>query len=327
MDEIVVADIGGTHARFAIAGLENGKILSLSSPVTLATAEHPSFQIAWEVFGDRLGRPLPRAAAIAIAAPIRTDFIKLTNNPWIVRPSQIPKKLGVDRHILINDFAAVAHAVALVDDDQLMHIAGPEVPLPHTGVISVIGPGTGLGVAVMVRNDGQSQVLATEAGRCDFAPVDAVEDRILQTLRAKHGRVSVERVVSGPGLRTIFEVLSEMENRAMPAGDDKALWSMALDGRDSIATAALDRFFMALGSVAGDIALTHGPGAVVLAGGLGLRLAEHIPHSGFADRFVSKGRYRGLMESLSVKLITHPEPGLLGAASAFTTKHSSGRQT
>ncbi len=115
MNEIVVADIGGTHARFAIAEIEHGKILSLSSPVTLATADHPSFQIAWEIFGEQLGRTLPRAAAIAIAAPIRTDLIKLTNNPWIVRLSQIPEKLEVDRHVLINDFAAVGHAVALVD--------------------------------------------------------------------------------------------------------------------------------------------------------------------------------------------------------------------
>lgn len=107
----------------------------------------------------------------------------------------------------------------------------------------------------------------------------------------------------------------------MPLGNDKALWSMALAGENSIAIATLDRFLQALGAVAGDISLTHGPGPVVLAGGLGLRLAKHINKSGFADRFVSKGRYRALMESLPVKLITHPEPGLLGAAAAFTIEY------
>lgn len=321
MAEIVVADIGGTHARFAIAEIEHGEIVSLTPPITLATADHPSFQIAWEIFGESLNRPLPRAAAIAVAAPINGELINLTNNPWMIRPRQIPTKLGVDRYTLINDFAAVAHAVALVGSEQLMHIAGPDVALPQSGVISVIGPGTGLGVAALVCKHGKTQVLATEAGHCDFAPRDAVDDRILQTLRAKHGRVSVERVVSGPGLRSIFEILSDMENRSMPLGDDKALWTMALEGRDSIAIAALDRFFLALGSVAGDIALSHGSSAVVLAGGLGLRLVDHISSSGFADRFVSKGRYRGLMESLSVKLITHPEPGLLGAAAAFIDEH------
>ncbi|MEO9599658.1 glucokinase [Parasphingorhabdus sp.] len=321
MTEIVVADIGGTHARFAIAEIEGGEIASLSAPVTLATADHPSFQIAWEVFGEQLRRPLPKAAAIALAAPIQSDMINLTNNPWIIRPPQIPAKLGVDRYTLVNDFAAVAHAVALVGEDQFMPITGPDAPLPASGVVSVIGPGTGLGVAALVCEGGKAQVLATEAGHNDFAPHDAVEDRILQALRTKHGRVSVERVVSGPGLRTIYEILSAMENRAMPAGDDKLLWQMALAGEDSIAIAALDRFFLTLGSFAGDIALTHGAKAVVLAGGLGLRLADHIKTSGFADRFASKGRYRGLMESLPVKLITHPEPGLLGAASAFIQEH------
>mgnify|MGYP003639497349 CR=1 FL=1 len=137
-------------------------------------------------------------------------------------------------------------------------------------------PGTGLGVAALVFKNGRAQVLPSEGGRCDFAPLDAVEDRILQNLRAKHGQVSVERVVAGPGLRAIFEVLCEMEGRAMPPGDDKALWSLALAGKNSIAIAALDRFFQALGAVVGDISLTHGPGPVVLAGGLGLRLAKHI---------------------------------------------------
>ena len=321
MGEIVVADIGGTHARFAIADIENGEIASLTPPTTLATADHPSFQIAWEVFGEQLDRPLPRAAAIAVAAPINDELINLTNNPWIIRPPQIREKLAVDRYTLVNDFAAVAHAVAMVGPDRFRHITGPETQLPQFGVISVIGPGTGLGVAALVCENGKFQVLATEAGHCDFAPRDAVEDRILQTLRAVHGRVSVERIVSGPGLRAIFEVLSEMENRPMPLGDDKALWKLALEGKDSIAIAALDRFFLTLGTVAGDIALAHGAGAVVMAGGLGLRLTDHIAASGFADRFTSKGRYRGLMESLPVKLITHPEPGLLGAAAAFIQEH------
>ncbi len=321
MAEIVVADIGGTHARFAIAHVENGEIASLSAPITLATADHPSFQIAWEVFGEQSGRTLPAAAAIAVAAPINAELINLTNNPWIIRPPQICEKLGVDHYTLVNDFAAVAHAVAMVDAGQFKHITGPDIPLPRSGTISVIGPGTGLGVAALVCNDDDMQVLATEAGHCDFPPLDAVDDRILQALRAKHGRVSVERVISGPGLRTIFEILSEMENRPVPLGDDKTLWKLALEGKDSIAIAALDRFFLSLGSVAGDIALSHGSAAVVLAGGLGLRLVDHISSSGFADRFTSKGRYRGLMESLPVKLITHPEPGLLGAAAAYIQEH------
>lgn len=316
MMEIVTADIGGTHARFAIATLESGRVVDMSTPLSMATSDHASLQTAWQAFAAGLGRSLPRAAAIAIAAPVRGSTIKLTNNPWVVRPAQLAEQLGVDTHVLINDFEAVAHAVGAVDDSQFMHVAGPDLPLSN-GMISVIGPGTGLGVAALLRTPSHSHVIATEGGHTDFAPLDGIDDRILAHLRAKYTRVSVERVVAGPGLRAIWEVLAAMEGREMPRGDDKSLWSMALAGSDSLAAAALERFCLALGSVAGDIALTHGPGPVVLAGGLGQRLAKQLPTSGFADRFVAKGRYRSMMEALPVKLIRHPEPGLFGAAAAY----------
>lgn len=314
--EIVTADIGGTHARFAIATIEDGRVRGLSNPQSLVTSDHASLQTAWQAFAGTLGAPLPRAAAIAIAAPVRGAVIKLTNNPWVVKPALIPEQLGVDTHVLLNDFEAIAHAVGAVDETDFMHVTGPDTPLSE-GIVSIIGPGTGLGVAALLRTPTHSHVIATEGGHSDFAPLDAIDDRILAHLRAKYTRVSVERVVAGPGLRGIWEVLAGMEGRDVPRVEDKALWTMALEGSDSIAAAALERFCMVLGSVAGDIALTHGPGPVVLAGGLGQRLASHLPTSGFAERFVSKGRYRSLMEALPVKLIKHPEPGLFGAAAAY----------
>ncbi|WP_298017466.1 glucokinase [uncultured Parasphingopyxis sp.] len=315
--EIVTADIGGTHARFAIATIEGGRVAALGEPVKLATADHASLQTAWEAFGRTLGRDLPRAAAIAIAAPIRGTVIKMTNNPWTVQPAQLDRQLGLDSHVLINDFAAVAHAVGSAGPEHFIPVTGPDEPLPNDGVVSVIGPGTGLGVAQLVRRGGRNIVIPTEGGHSDFAPLDGIEDRVLARLREQHGRVSVERVVAGPGLRTIYAVLAEIEGREMPQGDDRALWTAALDGSDSLAAAALERFCQCLGAVAGDIALTQGPGPVVIAGGLGLRLADALPQSGFAERFAAKGRYQSLMRSLPVKLITHPEPGLYGAAMAF----------
>ena len=319
--EIVVADIGGTHARFALAEVSNGHVVHLGDPVKMATADHASLQTAWEAFGEIVGEALPKAGALAIAAPIRGEVIKLTNNPWIVRPGLIPEKLGLETHVVLNDFSAVAYAVGEVGDTHLQHLAGPDEALPKEGIVSVVGPGTGLGVAALYRKDGHSDVLATEGGHADFAPLDGIEDRILARLRAKHMRVSVERVVSGPGLRAIYETLAEIEGRDMPQGDDRELWTAALESRDSLAAAALDRFCLCLGAVAGDIALMHGPGPVVIAGGLGLRLAESLPHSAFSERFIAKGRYQGLMQTLPVKLITHPQPGLLGAAAAFAQEH------
>jgi glucokinase len=200
MTEIVAVDIGGTHARFAIAEVEGGRVASLGSICTLKTAEHASLQTAWEEFGERLGKPLPRIAGIAVAGPVQGEVLKLTNNPWVIRPAMVPEKLGVDRFTLVNDFGAVAHAVAQLDDTHFRHVCGPEKPLPRDGVVSIIGPGTGLGVAQLLHRDGGYHVIETEGGHIDFAPVDSLEDQILSQLRKRYRRVSVERVASGLGL-------------------------------------------------------------------------------------------------------------------------------
>ncbi len=319
--KLVAVDIGGTHARFAIAEVDGGRVVSLADPVTLKTAEHGSFQLAWEAFAAGQPMPLPRAAGIAIAAPIAGEVIKLSNNPWIIRPALIPERLGVDAWTLINDFGAIGHAVAQVPDSDFVHLCGPDGPLPDRGMLTVCGPGTGLGVAGVFRHAGGYHVVETEGGHMDFAPLDGIEDALLRHLRKTFNRVSVERIVAGPGIVAIYETLAAIEGRAVARMDDKAIWARALDGSDSLATAALDRFCLALGAVAGDLALTHGPTGVVIAGGLGLRLKDQLLRSGFGERFVAKGRFRNLMAGIPVKLITHPQPGLYGAAAAFAQEH------
>lgn len=314
---LVTADIGGTHARFALAEVADGRVASLSQPVTLKTTDHASLQTAWEAFGAQLGRPLPRAAAIAVASPIGGEVIKLTNNPWVIRPALIGKRLGVDRHVLINDLGAVSHAVAQAAPDTFIHLCGPAEPLPDTGVITICGPGTGLGVAQILRTAERYHVIETEGGHVDYAPLDAIEDAIVQRLRAQFTRVSAERIVAGPGILPIYETLAGIEGRPATLRDDKAIWTAALDGSDSLANAALDRFLLALGAVAGDLALAQGAKAVVIAGGLGYRLKDQFAQSGFAKRFTAKGRFQSLMAGIPVKLIVHPEPGLFGAAAAF----------
>ena len=320
MTEIVAVDIGGTHARFTIAEVSNGRVQRLGEEVTLKTHEHASLQTAWEEFGARLGRDLPPAAGIAVAGPVQGEVLKLTNCPWLIRPALIPEKLGVDRYALVNDFGAVAHAVAQVEEGSFRNVCGPDRPLPEDGVISIVGPGTGLGVGQLLRRDGRYHVIETEGGHIDFAPLDTLEDAILHQLRKRYRRVSVERIASGPGLANIHDALAAIEHRSVQSRDDKELWAAALAGTDSLAAAALDRFCLSLGAIAGDMALAQGASAVVIAGGLGLRLADHLPRSGFAARFIAKGRFERRMDDMPVKLITHPQPGLLGAAAAFATE-------
>ena len=319
--ELVTADIGGSHARFALADVEGGQVRKLGDAVTLKTVDHASLQTAWETFGEQLGRTLPRAAAIAVACPVTGEMLKLTNNPWIIRPAMVAQGLGVDRITLINDFGAVGHAVVQVGREHLRYLCGPDIPLPEEGVISIVGPGSGLGVAHVLRREGHNHVIECEGGHMDYAPVDGIEDVILARLRERYGRVSVERVVSGPGLANIYEALVAIEGRGVQARDDKALWTAALSGADGLAVAALDRFCLILGSVAGNIALAHGANAVVIAGGLGARIAELLPRSGFSGRFTAKGRFEKMMSAMPVKIIIHPQPGLFGAAVAFAAEH------
>ena len=317
MRPIVTADIGGTHARFAIATIDGGRVVELGEPVTLRTSELASFQTAWEEFGRRAGTALPNELAMAFAGPVGGEMLKLTNNPWAIRPALMSEQLGVERFLVANDFGAVAHAVAAFEPSDFSHICGPDVPLPAEGVITIVGPGTGLGVTALLRHAGHYDVIETEGGHVDFAPLDSLEDKILAELRKSFRRASVERLVSGRGLVNFYEALGAIEDRPLEIHDDKALWAAALDGSDSLAVAALDRLCLTLGAVAGDMALAQGATALVIGGGLGARLADHLPHSGFRDRFIAKGRFERRMDEMPVKLITHPQPGLFGAAVAF----------
>ena len=321
MRTIAVADVGGTHARFALAPIEGGRVVSLDEPITLKTADYASFQTAWEDFGRRKAIDLPKELAIAFAGPVGGEVLKLTNNPWVIRPALMKERLGVERFTIVNDFGAVAYAVATLPPEDFCHICGPGRALPDQGVITIVGPGTGLGVAALLKKGEGYEVIETEGGHVDFAPLESFEDKILEHLRRSFRRVSVERVAAGQGLWNLYEALGAIEGRDLTFHDEKELWAAALAGTDSLANAALDRLFLTLGAVAGDMALAQGAVAVVIAGGVGLRLADYLPRSGFRDRFIAKGRFERRMDDMPVKLITYEQPGLFGAAAAFAKEH------
>jgi glucokinase len=186
-------------------------------------------------------------------------------------------------------------------------------------VVSILGPGTGLGVAQLLLDEKSYQVVETEGGHVDFAPLDPFEDALLHRLRRQFLRVSIERIVSGPGLAQIRDALPGAENApALP--DDQALWTAAISNSDPFSRAALEKFCLCFGSIAGDIALIQGAEAIVLGGGLPPRIAHMLPSSGFAQRLTAKGRYAEMMANLPVWMIAHPQPGLFGAAAAFAAQ-------
>ena len=233
--QIVAADIGGTHARFALAELSPGERPRLGEMRQYRTRECAGLGEAWAKFERDSGGALPRAAAIAVAAPIEGEVLTFMNSAWRIERHAIAGDLGLDRLTLLNDFGAVAHAVSVAAPGELEPIAGPGA-LPPDGIASVIGPGTGLGVAILDRRHGRVAVIETEAAHIGFCPLDPEEEELADALTARYGRASVERVVSGPGLIDIYRFLGGGDWDPNQAG---TLWEAAIDGADPIAGKAL----------------------------------------------------------------------------------------
>ncbi|WP_323810476.1 glucokinase [Sphingobium baderi] len=320
MTDIVAADIGGTNARFARAKLDAQGVPTLGEIRKYKVADFSSLQACWAAFAAEEGGGLPKAASIAFATAIGRDVIKLTNSNWVIRPDTLDEELGLDQMRLVNDFEAVAYAVTRLPPENLPLLFGEDRPFPADGGVTVIGPGTGLGVAMIAYDDGVPHVIATEGGHLDFAPLDTMEEKILAYLRDKFLRVSVERIVSGPGLNNIYKAMATIGHERILLMEDAELWQAALEDSDPFARAAFDRFCLCYGAVAGDLALAHGPHAVVLAGGLTQRMRDLLPPSGFHSRFTAKGRFESLMKSVPIRLALHDEIGLFGAAAAFREK-------
>ncbi len=310
---IVAADIGGTHARFAIAEIAGGRC-ELGTPVTLKSADFEGLEAAWAALPALFGHALPNAAAIAVAAPIAGDVLAFVNNDWKIQRAGLAGRLGLERLTLLNDFGAMAHGVATLGHAWTEHLFGPDVPLPLDHPVSVIGPGTGLGSAILLRRGGRVEVVETEAAHIAFAPLDAVEEAMMPALRQMYGRVSSERLVSGPGLAAIRAAL---DREAAPMSDAD-LWAAALAGEMD----AFNRFAMIYGAVAGDIALAHGAMGVGIVGGLSNRAKTRLRASGFHARFIDKGRYGARMQQIPVRLVTHMHTGLVGAAAAFAQEYA-----
>ncbi|TBR14588.1 MAG: glucokinase [Lysobacter sp.] len=314
----LVADIGGTNARFALADLDLSGT-PLRDVQTLRCADFASLQHACEHYLAMVGAR-PAQAAIAVACPVNTDEIRLTNRAWSFSRNELERVLGLDRLLMLNDFGAVAWAIPGLQPDDVVHLYGPAT-LPAPSPITVIGPGTGLGVALLVDDAARGwRVIETEGGHATFAPVIEEERLIARWLDSLHGRTSNERVLCGTGLAQIDAVIRQPDR---PAGvapvlrDPAEVVSLALEGFDASARRALARFCAILGGVCGDAALMHGARSVMIAGGIVPRFVPFLRSSAFRERFLAKGRFAAYLESVAIHVVTHAQPGLLGAAVAL----------
>ncbi len=319
-DLALIADIGGTNARFALTDLAAPEIRVIE-PRALAGAEFASLQHAAEHYLAAVDVQ-PRRAAFAVASPVDHDEIRLTNRAWSFSRAELQAKLGFDELRMLNDFGAVAWAVPALGAEDRVHLYGP-LRAPMRGPVTVIGPGTGLGVGLLVGSDAKGwQAVETEGGHVSFAPIGDEEHVVARWLDARFGRASTERVLSGDGLSHIAAAIGgthggPRDGRNVPLRDPAEIVAAALDGHDVVARRTLARFCSVLGSVAGDTALIHGARTVVIAGGIVPRFIPFLRSSAFRERFLAKGRFSTYLEAVTIEVVVHSHPGLLGAAVAL----------
>lgn len=316
----LIGDIGGTNARFALTdpGAETPRVLEARS---LPTADFASLQHAAEHYLAGVDAQ-PARAAIAVASPVNADEIRLTNRAWSFSRSELQAALKLDELRLLNDFGAVAHAVPAIGPDARVTLHGA-FDAPLHGPVTVLGPGTGLGVALLTGSIEHGwHVVETEGGHVSFAPLGDEELGIARWVSARYGRCSTERLLSGPGLSHIDAALrgadsAPADGRKPDLRDPRIIVDGALDGHDRDSRRALARFCAVLGSVAGDAALIHGARTVMIAGGIVPRFVPFLRTSAFREKFLAKGRFASYLESVAIHVITHEHPGLLGAAMAL----------
>ncbi len=316
----MIADIGGTNARFALTDLGASEI-GIIEPRTLAGADFASLQHAAEHYLSEVNVQ-PRRAALAVASPVDQDEIRLTNRAWSFSRAELQRTLGFDELRMLNDFGAVAWAVPALGAEDRIHLYGP-THAKMRGPVTVIGPGTGLGVGLLVGSEADGwRAVETEGGHVSFAPIGDEEHVVARWLDARFGRVSTERVLSGDGLSHIAAAIGgthggPRDGRALPLRDPAEIVAAAIHGHDVVARRALARFCSILGSVVGDTALIHGARTVMIAGGIVPRFIPFLRSSAFRERFLAKGRFSTYLEAVMIEVVVHSHPGLLGAAVAL----------
>lgn len=319
-ENVLLGDIGGTNARFALG--QRGT-LHFDHVEKLNGHDFASLDTAIAEYFSRLPADYtpPRSACLAIAAPVDGDRITMTNLSWSFSIDALRESLGLDRLLVVNDFKAVARAIPELTGDKLQAIGGGQRK-SHAPAV-VLGPGTGLGVSALVFAGDKPIAIQTEGGHIGFAPSDPIEMRVLKRLWDKYDRVSVERVVSGPGLVNLYEALAAISKSSITPLRPEQVSERALAGTCKICVEALNRFFGILGSVAGDLALAVGAeGGVYIAGGIVPQMLDEIRASDFRARFESKGRFSQYVANMPTLVVTEPSPGLIGCAALFSDAHS-----
>lgn len=310
-ERVLVADIGGTHARFALAAIDNA-VVSIGAMRAFRAEDYATIHDAADAFLEAVPEK-PTSACFAVAGPITDEVVEFTNSTWVLDIAKVKGQLKLSRLLAINDFEALAASVR--------HLGAADLAPVKTGVaetgapLLVIGPGTGLGQSLIVPTRFGDRIIATEGGHVAFAPHDEEEIDVLRFIAREHKRVSIERLLSGRGLVNIHRALCAVAGAPPVSLQADEITRAAHTGEFPIAAKAVDMFCAILGSAAGDAVLATGArGGVILGGGILPKIQSVFLQSRFVARFLEKGRMRDYLEPVPVDLIIRDGAALIGAA-------------
>lgn len=304
----LVGDVGGTNARLALCDVEDGAI---SQAKTFSTSDYDNLEAVIRTYLDEQKQDI-NDGCIAIACPITGDWVEMTNHDWAFSTSKMKSALGFEHLEIINDFTAVSMAIPMLTSEDVMQFGGKEAIKDKP--VAIYGAGTGLGVSHLIHVDQRWVSLPGEGGHVDFAANSDEEDQILEVLRAELGHVSVERILSGAGLVNLYRAIVKSDQRIPENLKPKDVSQRVLEDSCTDCRRALAMFCVIMGRFGGNLALNLGTfGGVYIAGGIVPRFLEFFKVSGFRAAFEDKGRFRDYVRDIPVYLITHDQPGLLGA--------------
>lgn len=311
----LIADIGGTNARFGLQREAGGAI---GDVLVLPTADHATPLATVRAYLAGIGGEPPREGVIGIATSVTGDRVSMTNHPWSFSTRELQDDLHLERLLVINDFTALALALPALRPDDLLAV-GSGVAVPDAA-IGLLGAGTGLGVGgLMPTAGGGHAAISGEGGHATLAAGTPFEAAVVDALQRRFGHASAERALSGPGLVNLFEACAQVEGRVASPIDAATISERALAGGDAACSQTVELFFALLGSTAGNLALTLGArGGVFIGGGIVPRLKPLIAASPLRERFEAKGRFRDYLSAIPLQVIVADfPPALTGAARAL----------
>jgi glucokinase len=311
----LVADVGGTNARF---GLVSPKGVVLNAR-TLAIEDHPTIGDSIAAYlGERGALPMPHKGAIAIASTITGDRVAMTNHPWSFSIAALKSQLGFDRLEVINDFTALALALPHLSPEDRRPIGGGASSAGAP--IGVLGPGSGLGVSGLIPASAGWIALAGEGGHATMAPASDRESAVLDRMRRHFDHVSAERILSGPGVVNLYNTLAMLDGVPSKGYTAAQITDPAIGAADPLCAEATSLFCAMLGTMAGNLALTLGArGGIYIGGGIVPRLGQRFAESPFRARFEAKGRFSQYLAAIPTYVVTHPLPAFLGCAAVLAS--------